>query len=77
MSGDTANVWQDMEPRMDPDSFCTLCQISSIKKGYIQEYIETKRTFQMGLWILFQKQHQKGLTSETTLSNHLLIVGAY
>ena len=48
MSGDTANVWQDMEPRMDPDSFCTLCQISSIKKGYIQEYIETKRTFQMG-----------------------------
>ena len=32
-SGDTANVWEYIEPRIDPDPFCTSCQISSIKKG--------------------------------------------
>ena len=28
LAGDTANVWEDVEPRIDPDPFCTPCQIS-------------------------------------------------
>ena len=32
LDGDTANVWEDFELRINTDPFCTSCQISSIKK---------------------------------------------
>ena len=32
LSGDTDNVWEDIELRIYPDPFCTSCQISSMKK---------------------------------------------
>ena len=32
LAGDTANVWEDVEIRIDPDPFCTSCQISSMTK---------------------------------------------
>ena len=32
IDGDTANVWQFIEPRIDTDPFCTLCQIYSMNK---------------------------------------------
>ena len=32
IAGDTANVWEDVEIRIDPDPFCTSCQISSMNK---------------------------------------------
>ena len=32
LTGDTANVWEDVELRIYPDPFCTSCQISSMKK---------------------------------------------
>ena len=32
LSGGTANVWKDIELRIDPDIFCTSCQISSMNK---------------------------------------------
>ena len=32
LAGDTGNVWEDVELRIDPDPFCTSCQISSMKK---------------------------------------------
>ena len=32
LDGDTANVWEEIELRIDPDPFCTSCQISSMKK---------------------------------------------
>ena len=31
LAGDTENVWEDVELRLDPDTFCT-CQISSMNK---------------------------------------------
>ena len=36
LAGDTANVWEDIEIRIDPDPFFTSCQISSTNKksGY-------------------------------------------
>ena len=32
LAGDTANVWEYVELRIDPDPFCTSCQISSMNK---------------------------------------------
>ena len=32
IAGDTANVWEDVELRIDPDPFCTSCKISSMNK---------------------------------------------
>ena len=32
IAGDTANIWEDVELRIDPDPFCTSCQISSMNK---------------------------------------------
>ena len=30
--GDTANVWEDAELKIDADPFCTCCKISSMNK---------------------------------------------
>ena len=32
LAGDNATVWEDVELRIDPDPFCTSCQISLMKK---------------------------------------------
>ena len=32
IAGDTDNVWEDEELRIDPDPFCTSCKISSMNK---------------------------------------------
>ena len=32
LAGDTANVWEDIELRIDPDTFCTSCKKNSTKK---------------------------------------------
>ena len=37
LDGDTANVWEDVEFRIYPDPFCTLCQISSMNKKVMSE----------------------------------------
>ena len=33
LSGDTANVWEDLELRIYPDPFCTSCQMPSMNKN--------------------------------------------
>ena len=32
MAGDTENVWQNIEHRINPDPFCTSCHISTMNK---------------------------------------------
>ena len=32
IAGDTANVWEDAELKIDSDPFCTSCKISSMNK---------------------------------------------
>ena len=32
IAGDTANVWEDLKLRIDPDPFCTSYKISSMNK---------------------------------------------
>ena len=49
---DTAKVWEDIELRIDPDPFCTLCQISSINiKDRSKNPINQKSPFKWVLWI--------------------------
>ena len=46
MDGDNANVWQDIEIRIDPDPFCTPCQIFSMNKSSrSQDLLKPKATF--------------------------------
>ena len=50
ISGDTDNVWEDVELRIDPDPFCTSCKISSMnKKSRSKIPLKPKAPFK---WIL-------------------------
>ena len=52
LAGDTANVWEDIELRMDPDPFCTSCQISLMnKKARSNIPLKSKAPFKWVLWI--------------------------
>ena len=52
LAGDTANVWEDVELRIDPDPFCTSCQISSMnKKARYKIPLKPKAPFKWVLWI--------------------------
>ena len=56
MDGDTANFWQDIELRIDPDPFCTSCQISSgNKRARSKTKFKPKAPFKCFLWALFQQ----------------------
>ena len=60
MAGDTANVWKDIELRIDPYHFCTSCQICSMnQKARSKNPLNPKANFKWVLWILSQQQHQK------------------
>ena len=59
MAGDTVHFWKIIEVRIDPDPFCTSCQISSMnKKSRSKNVLNPKATFKWVLWILFQQQHE-------------------
>ena len=46
MDGYTANFFKGVEPRIDPDPFCTSCQISSMnKKARSKNPLNTKAHF--------------------------------
>ena len=52
IAGDTANVWEDVELRIDPDPFCTSCKISSMnKKARSKILLKPKAPFKWVLWI--------------------------
>ena len=49
---DTANIWEDVELRIDPDHFCTSCKISSMnKKASSKIPLKSKAPFKWVLWI--------------------------
>ena len=50
--GDTANVWENVELRIDPYPFCTSCQISSMnKKARSKIPLKPKSPLKWVLWI--------------------------
>ena len=52
IAGDTANVWEDVDLRIDPDPFCTPCQIYSMKKRLGLRSHSSQRHHSSGfLWI--------------------------
>ena len=52
LAGDNANVWEDVELRINPDPFCISCQISSMnKKARSKIPLKPKAPFKWVLWI--------------------------
>ena len=78
LAGDNANVWEDVELRIDPDPFCTSCQISSMnKKARSKIPLKPKAPLKWFFMDIVPSTAPKILTSDTTFSNYLLIVDAY
>ena len=70
LDGDTANVWEDVELRIDPDPFCTLCQISSMnKKARSKIPLKPRAPFKWVFMNIVPSIAPKSLTSDTTFSN--------
>ena len=52
IAGDTDNLWEDEELRIDPDPFCTSCKISSMnKKARSKLPLKPKAPFKWVSWI--------------------------
>ena len=67
MAGDTANVWQDLEFRVDPDPFCTSFQISSINENARSKNpLKPKAHIKQIFIYIIPATSPKFLTSETT-----------
>ena len=78
IAGDTTNVWEDVELRIDPDPFCTLCKISSMnKKARSKIPLKPKAPFKWVFMDIIPSTAPQSLTNDTTFSNYLLIVDAY
>ena len=78
LAKDTDNVWEDVELRIDPDPFCTSCQISSMnKKARSKIPLNPKAPYKWVFMDIIPSTAPKSLTSDTTFSNYLLIVDAY
>ena len=76
--GDTANVWEDIELRIDQDPFFTSCQIYSMnKKDRSKIPLNPKSHFKWVFMDIVPSTASKSLTSDTNISNYLLIVDAY
>ena len=78
ISGDTTNVWEDVELRIDPDPFCTSCKISFMnKKSRSKIPLKPKAPFKWVFMDIIPSTAPQSLTNDTTFSNYLLIVDAY
>ena len=70
LAGDTANVWEDIELRIDPYLFCTSCQISSMnKKATYKIPLKPNAPFKWVSLDIIPSTAPKRLTSDTTFLN--------
>ena len=70
MDGNTANVWEDIELIIDPDPFCTSCQISSMnKKSRSKNPFKPKTPLKWVFMDIIPATAPKCLTSDTKFSN--------
>ena len=70
LARDTANVWEDVELRIDPDLFCTSCQIFYMnKKARSKIPLKPKAPFKWVFIYIIPSTSPKILTSDTTFSN--------
>ena len=76
--GDTANNWEYVELRLDPDPFCTSCKFSSMnKKARSKIPLKPKAPFKWVFMDIIPSTAPKSLTNDTKFPNYLLIVDAY
>ena len=67
MAGDTANVWEDVELRIDPDPFYTSCNSSSMnKKARSKIPLKPRANFKWILMDIIPSSAPKSLTNDTT-----------
>ena len=67
IAGDTANVWEDVELRIDPDPFCTSCKTSSMnKKARSKLPLKPKAPFKWVFMDIIPSTAPKILTNDTT-----------
>ena len=77
MAGDTENIWQNIELGIDPEPFRTSLHISSMnKKAESRNKLKPKVPFKWIFIDIIPETSTKSLTSETTLSNYILIFDA-
>ena len=70
LAGDTENVWEDVELRIDTDPFCTSCQISSMNKKCRSNIpINPKAPFKWAFMGIIPSTALKCFTKDTTISN--------
>ena len=78
IAGDTANFWEDVELRIDPDNFFTSCKISYMnKKARSKIPLKPKAPFKWVFMDIIPSTAPKSLTNDTNFSNYLLIFYAY
>ena len=77
IAGDTEIFWEDIDLRIDPDTFCTSCQISSMNKQARSKIpLKPKAPFKWVFMDIIPSTSPKILTTDTIVSNYLLIVDA-
>ena len=70
LARDTANVWECVALRIDPDPFCTSCQISSMNKNARSKIpLKPKAPFKWVFMDIVPSTAPKSLSSERTFSN--------
>ena len=78
LAGYAAHFWEDIELRINPDPFCTSCQISSVnKKAGSKNPLKAKVPFKWVFMDIIPAKVPESLTSETNFSNCLLIFDTY
>ena len=71
MAGDTDNFREEIELGIDPDPFCTSCQISSMnKKARSTIPLNPKAPFKWVFMDIVTSTASKSLTSDTNFSNY-------
>ena len=70
MAGDNAIFWEDIEPRIDIEPFCTSCKISSTKKkSRSKNTLKLKSTFKCVFMYIISATATKILNNETSFPN--------
>ena len=78
LAGDTDNVWEDIELRINTYPFCTSCHISFMNKNdRSKNTLKPKTPFKWVLMVITPSTVPKILSTDTTFSNYILIVDAY
>ena len=78
MSGYNELFWQDIDIRVDPDPFCTSCQISTFsKKPRSKTPLNPNTPFKSVFMDSIPAMYSKILTKDTTFYNYILIVDTY